>query len=153
MILEHDIKLKTAQEARQDAEEMAKNVTVGSMIAAAAQTGMNSKSVSAQGTQSDEGPTEGPKTAEMSTQSSTMPQEDPEVALGRKNAMLTQAGQQTVSPEVMRAFDMVWADPFLARMGQPPGDFTFMTKLLEDSGFRNDKQEKLMQLFLAKDTQ
>lgn len=37
---EAEIKLKTAQEAREDAEVMAKTITVGCMIEAAAQTGM-----------------------------------------------------------------------------------------------------------------
>ena len=40
LIKENDIKLQTAQEAREDAEDMAKVVTVGSMVAAASQTGI-----------------------------------------------------------------------------------------------------------------
>ena len=38
--MEAEIKLKTAQEAREDAEIMAKTITVGCMVEAAAQTGM-----------------------------------------------------------------------------------------------------------------
>ena len=44
--------------------------------------------------------------------------------------MLAQVGLQTLSPEVMRYFDMVWADPMVARMGQTQGDLSFMTQFL-----------------------
>ena len=66
--------------------------------------------------------------------------------------MLAQVGLQTLSPEVMRFFDMVWADPLTARLGQPHGDLSFMTQFLQDlEGFRADKKEKLTKLFQASD--
>jgi len=41
MIEEHEIRLKTANEARQDAEKMAKINTVGAMVTAAQHTGLS----------------------------------------------------------------------------------------------------------------
>ena len=83
LILEMEIKLRTAREAREDAEAMAKFNTVGSMVEAAGKTGLIQDG---------------------------QPAEAPEALHARLNQMLVQSGQMALTSATMAAFDTVWAD-------------------------------------------
>lgn len=87
MVKEHEIRLKTAHEAKEDAEKMAKTVSVESMVSAADSVEMQ------------------PTSSVQAQDKPDVPQMSQDALMARLNYMLTQAGLKQMTAEMMRSFD------------------------------------------------
>lgn len=109
IIMECDVRLKTANEARQDAEQMAKENTVKNMIGASLGIGMIESADPV----------------------------NPEALFNHHNQMLIQSGLIALNQQQMQEFDTVWAEATVQKIGlEGTALHNFCESMLQEEGYR-----------------
>ena len=107
--MECDVRLKTANEARQDAEQMAKENTVKNMIGASLGIGMIESADPV----------------------------NPEALFNHHNQMLIQSGLIALNQQQMQEFDTVWAEATVQKIGlEGTALHNFCESMLQEEGYR-----------------